>query len=117
MKVIIAGSRKMQDYSLVPLAVEASGFDITEEVCGEAAGADTFGALWAYKNDIPIKRFPADWKRYGNAAGPIRNGEMKEYADAAIIFIWEGSRGSQDMLRKMQDAGKPVYVVYNGVIE
>jgi len=29
--------------------------------------------------------FEADWVRYGNSAGPIRNQQMTEYADAAVI--------------------------------
>jgi len=53
----------------------------------------------------------------GKAAGPVRNEEMKEYADALIVFIWQGSRGSADMLARMQRAGKPTFAVYDGRIE
>lgn len=118
MKVIIAGSRHMQwtSYPLIDQAVKASGFPITEEICGQALGADTMGAKWAFDNGIPIKNFPADWKKHGKGAGPIRNGEMADYADALIVFIWDGSRGSANMLKQMQDRGKPCFVVYNGVI-
>lgn len=120
MKVIIAGSRHMKfsSYPLIAEAVKCSGFTVDEVVCGEAAGADTFGKKWAYSQTpkVPVKSFPADWDTHGSAAGPIRNGEMAEYADALIVFIWDGSRGSANMLKQMQNRNKPCFVVYNGVI-
>lgn len=119
MKVIIAGSRHMPftQYPLIGQAVSKSGFKITEVVCGMARGADMFGAKWAYENKIPVKKFPANWDEHGLAAGPIRNAEMAQYADAAIIFIWDGSRGSADMERKMKSLKKPCFTVWNGEID
>lgn len=119
MKVIIAGSRHMpfSMYPLIQQAVDKSGFNITEVVCGMARGADMFGAKWAYENKIPVKKFPANWDEHGKAAGYIRNAEMAQYADAAIIFIWGGSSGSVDMDRKMRSLKKPSFVVYNGEID
>lgn len=119
MKVIIAGSRHMpfSMYPLIQQAVDKSGFDITEVVCGMARGADMFGAKWAYENKIPVKKFPADWDKHRKAAGYIRNAEMAQYADAAIIFIWDGSSGSADMERKMRALKKPVFTVWNGEID
>ncbi len=117
MKVIIAGSRHMpfSCYPLVPLAVKASGFDVTEVVCGMAKGGDTLGRKWAVlEAKIPVKDFPANWEEFGKAAGSIRNEEMKEYADALIAFLWDGSQGTADMINRMRKAGKPVFVVENG---
>ena len=105
-------------YHLVQAAVTASGFAVDEVVCGLAAGADIFGKKWAYSqtHKIPVKDFPADWDTHGLKAGPIRNGEMADYADALIVFIWDNSRGSANMLKQMQNRNKPCFVVYNGVI-
>ncbi len=41
MKVIIAGSRSINDYRLVERAVADSGFDVTEIVSGCSKGVDT----------------------------------------------------------------------------
>jgi hypothetical protein len=123
MKVIIAGSRHMpfESYPLIGRAVarfeQFTGRKITEVVCGEAKGADTLGKKWAFCENtprIPVKSFPADWDTYGKGAGPIRNREMAEYAEGLIVFIWDSSRGSANMLQQMQDLDKPCYVVYNG---
>lgn len=119
MKVIIFGSRHMP-FSLYPLigqAVEKSGFNVTEVVCGLARGADTFGAKWAYHANIPIARFPADWERYGKRAGNIRNREMGDYADAGIGFIWPGSRGTEHMMNYLKHLNKPCFMVYNGELD
>jgi hypothetical protein len=119
MKVIIFGSRHMP-FSLYPLvgqAIEKSGFDVTEVVCGMARGADTWGAKWAYDNKIPIRKFPANWEEHGKRAGPIRNKEMGDYADAGIGFIWPGSRGSEHMRNYLEHLGKPHFIVYNGELD
>ena len=110
MRVIIAGSRNISDRSGLLKAIKQSGFDITEVVSGKARGVDTIGETWAVANDIPIKQFPADWSKHGNAAGPIRNSMMAEYADAAII-IWDGkSAGTLNMIKNMHMLDKPYFI-------
>ena len=111
MKVIIAGSRNIEDYKLVVDTIKRSGYSITEVVSGCAVGIDTLGEQWATANDIPIKRFPAQWHQYGpKRAGPIRNKEMAEYADAAVI-IWDGeSRGTRNMIENMVRRKKPYHI-------
>lgn len=103
-------------YPLVGRAVIKSGFDVTEVVCGMAAGADALGRRWANTHNIPVKQFPAQWNTYARAAGPIRNKQMADYADALIVFIWDNSRGSANMLKQMRDAEKPCFVVRDGVL-
>lgn len=118
MKVIIAGTRykdpvnkiPFDDYGLIVSAIERSGFEITEEVCGMAIGVDKLGEQWAITNNVPVKEMPADWNRHGKAAGPIRNRQMAEYADAAII-VWDGeSPGSRNMINEMIRKKKPYYI-------
>lgn len=109
MRVIIAGSRTIKDAKVVWDAIRLSGFHITEVVCGCADGVDKLGEAWAIYNQIPVARFPADWGKHGRAAGPIRNAQMAEYADA-LICVWDGvSRGSRSMIRLARKAGIPVF--------
>lgn len=118
MKVIIAGTRykdkvnkiPFDDFKLVIEAVERSGFEITEVVCGMAIGVDKLGEQWAIANNIAVKEMPANWNAHGKAAGPIRNRQMAEYADAAVI-IWDGvSNGSRNMINEMIRKKKPYFV-------
>lgn len=110
MRVIIAGSREITDYSFVASVIKRCGFNITEVVSGTAHGVDRLGEQWAVQNNVPIKYMPPDWNLHGKAAGPIRNKEMAEYADAAVI-IWNGeSAGTKNMLENMQRLGKPYFL-------
>lgn len=112
MRTIIAGSRTVESFDLVRAAVEACPWasEITEVVSGCADGVDTLGEQWAKRKMIPIKRFPADWRRFGRAAGPKRNEQMAAYADA-LIAVWDGaSRGTQDMIERARHYGLRVYV-------
>lgn len=111
MKVIIAGSRDIEDPDFVYQAVEKSGYNVTEVVSGKARGVDFLGELWANVNHVPIKGFPADWDTYGKSAGPIRNRQMAEYADV-LIAVWDGkSKGTKDMIKQMKSLDKPCFVV------
>jgi hypothetical protein len=111
MKVIVAGSRTIVSYGEVRRAIKTSPFHITEIVSGGAKGVDSCGETWALHESIPLKRFPADWLKYGKAAGPIRNRAMAKYADA-LIAVWDGlSRGTQDMILQSARMGLPVYIV------
>jgi hypothetical protein len=103
MKVIIAGGRKINDYSFLQKTIKTSGFDITEVVSGGAFGVDSMGERWASENGVPTKEFPAQWGLYGPAAGPVRNRQMAEYAEA-LILIWDGeSKGSANMLKEAKN--------------
>lgn len=118
-KLIVAGTRSFNDYELLRSILSTLfmkrrcwTIDWNEEiVSGGAPGADTLAVRYATEADIPFKVFPADWKKYGRSAGPRRNRQMAEYADAAIVF-WDGeSRGTQNMIQQMRELGKPVEVI------
>ena len=103
MRVIIAGSRTIEDYDLVKKAIKDSGFDITEVVSGGAIGVDCLGEWWAEENDIPVKEFTAYWHIQGKPAGILRNQQMALYANA-LIAVWDGkSKGTKHMIEYMRD--------------
>lgn len=110
MKVIIAGGRDFTNYALVEDAIKCSAFEITQVVSGKAKGVDTLGEVWALANNVPVEAFPADWSQHGRAAGPIRNREMAEYADA-LIAIWDGeSKGTANMIQQARNKRLNVFI-------
>jgi hypothetical protein len=112
MKTIIAGSRSITDYALIVEAVKRSGFNITEVVSGHAwAGVDGMGEQWALTHLVPLTTFPAEWSRYGRAAGFFRNAEMVAYAEAAIA-IWDGrSMGTRSLIHLARAAKLPLFIL------
>lgn len=97
MTTIIAGSRTLGEDALYAALAECP-WEITEVVSGGANGIDTCGELWATSNRIPWKRFPANWAVYGKSAGPVRNTQMADYAQA-LLAVWDGkSRGTNHMI-------------------
>lgn len=108
MKIVVAGSRSITNKNLVYQCIEKSNVAITEIVSGCARGVDSLAEAYAADHDIQIMPFWADWPKHGKSAGPIRNKEMAEYADAAII-VWDGqSNGAQNMIENMRSVGKRV---------
>ena len=105
MKVIIAGGRQYQltEEDWVYLGT----LPITEVVSGCARGADKGGEEWALYNDLPVKRFPADWNSYGKGAGFIRNRAMAKYANAVVLF--PGGRGTANMFKEAEKVGIKIY--------
>ncbi|QIN79644.1 DUF2493 domain-containing protein [Rubrobacter marinus] len=113
MKVIIAGPRDLVLLEeQVEKAIAASGFEVTQIVEGGATGVDSSAAWYAEQSGIPYKSFPADWTRHGKAAGPIRNREMADYADALLVIKREGEEtsGTASMIREAKKRGLPVHV-------
>ena len=102
MKLIIAGSRGFNNYYFlkeqVTIFLATLREPFPEIISGGASGADTYGEWYAKERGLKIIRMPANWNKYGRAAGPIRNEEMAKIADACIIF-WDGkSAGSRNMI-------------------
>lgn len=67
-------------------------------VCGMAAGADMLGREWAISRGIHVLEFPADWDRYGKAAGYRRNEEMARWATDCVCFWDAKSVGTRHMI-------------------
>ena len=111
MKLIIAGGRgyKFTDADITFLDGLRCGMEITEVVSGGCpSGADYHGEQWAHKERIAIKKFIPEWEKYKrpgkrNPAGPIRNRQMAEYADAVVLF--PGGRGTESMYNEAKRTG------------
>ena len=75
MRVIIAGGRDFSDYEKLSERVLhiLSAQDQVTIVCGEARGADSLGKRFACEKGWKVLSFPADWDKYGKAAGYKRS--------------------------------------------
>lgn len=121
-KIIIAGSRTFNDYELVRKTMSTLFGNISpsqmEIISGHCpSGADHLGEMFAERNGIRLTLFPADWNKYGKAAGPIRNKQMAEYvsSDGYLVAFWDGkSRGTKNMIEEAYRVGVTVKIVQIG---
>lgn len=116
-RIIIAGSRDFDDYKLLEKACDKlfkqyeAKFGKLEVVSGCARGADKLGERYAQNRNYYVKRFPADWDKHGPAAGPIRNKEMADYANACVVFYNGFSKGSKNMIETAKKKRMPIAVI------
>ena len=112
MKTIVAGSRNIFSYKDVAKAILDSGFTITELVSGQGTGVDRLGEAWAMENKITIKKFPANWDKFGKAAGPKRNEEMSCYAEALIAVHRKNNLtpGTANMIMNAKNKNLKIFV-------
>ena len=111
MKVIIAGSRSIDDHNIIFPIINKSPFEITEVVSGMAKGVDQVGTAWALYSQTHVQEFIPDWS-IGKHAGFLRNSLMADYADA-LITIWDGkSKGTEHMISEMIKRKKPIFLEF-----
>jgi len=109
----IVGSRYFTDYTFFCERLEhyiGKYGKPTEIVSGAAKGADELAKHYAEEHEIPYRDFPADWKRYGLKAGPMRNNLIVDAAEEMIAFPLSGSKGTWDSIGKAKAKGIPVHV-------
>lgn len=101
----VVGSRRRDsdsDYKIV----ERKFFDLYERgdwICSGLCpdGADRFAVVMHAKYCIPCLWFPANWKKYGKAAGFIRNTDIARESDVLIACVASSrTGGTEDTIEK-----------------
>ena len=113
MKLAIVGSRDFNDYDVICNFISAK-FDLNEIdtiVSGGAKGVDALAETYAKEHDLNLIVKKADWKKYGRAAGPIRNKLIIEEADAVVAFPAKDSTGTRNSMSLAKKLGKRLEVL------
>lgn len=123
-RVLVTGGRKYaKEWNVFTalnnlLNIHPEGLVVIE---GGANGADRAAREWAQsfqQSQTPDQQsycvehlpFKADWKRYGRAAGGIRNGEMLCDGKPHLVVAFPGGPGTRDMITQANYAG--IEVIY-----
>ena len=121
MKLLICGSRGWKDAQAIDAIV--AGYDVLAEGRGEdlvvihgacPSGADALADRIAKQWGIKRIPEPADWDRYGKAAGPIRNQKMLDEYKPDVVYAFRStgkSNGTDDMVDRARKAGVRTYIV------
>jgi YspA, cpYpsA-related SLOG family len=115
-RLLVTGSRTWHDVRVIERALAVildrhpEGVLQVHGACPR--GADTIAAAYAVRTPgYRTEAHPADWARYGRAAGYRRNAEMIALgADGCAAFIRTASPGSTDTVRQARAAGIPVWL-------
>ena len=116
-RVAVAGCRKYENYEEAKEYIDFCISEIRKKytlvlVSGGCRGADALGERYAAENGLKTEKYPADWEKYGRAAGPMRNKKIAEISDYIICF-WDGqSKGTKSLLRFAEKLQKPVKIKF-----
>ena len=107
-RILVTGSRDWKDrqtiYKVLDRHSRGGRVTIVHGDC--PTGADRMAQDWADMMSQESEKHPADWKKYGRAAGPKRNQAMVDLgADICLAFVIPGSRGTIDCMKRAQKAG------------
>lgn len=115
-RMIVAGGREFTDKAFFMQKMDEmlAKYENIEIVSGHACGADSMAESYAKFHGLSLKIMPAEWKKFGSAAGSIRNKQMLDYAvenEPVWVAFWDGqSKGTKDMIFKAQKANVDVNI-------
>ena len=89
-RVLVCGGRNFRDKAMLYGRLNAmyAARGVSALIHGGARGADFLASGWAIANEVPSIAFPADWKRLGDAAGPIRNSQMLREGKPDLVLAF-----------------------------
>jgi len=112
-KVIVCGSRYWNNVELVINRLK----DLPEGshiIHGDCKGADRIAGTVGKSLGFKVTAVPAEWNRFGDNAGPLRNTDMLNMNPHLVIAFHNNllqSRGTKDMVLKTVNENIPVEVV------
>ncbi len=107
MKLLIVGSRGIQEYDIEKYVPKGSTMIIT----GGASGIDTLAEKYADKKRLSNLILRPQYDLYGRGAPLKRNEKMVELCDMALI-IWDGcSKGTEYTINYANKIGKKVILI------
>jgi len=82
---------------------------------GMCRGVDRTARYLGLKYGFRVEDYPADWNKYGKAAGPIRNKQKLDEGKPDIVYAFHPdlskSKGAKNMVEQARKRGIKVIVV------
>lgn len=108
MRILVCGGRKFKDEALFNAKMDEFRVGTAHDdliIHGGAPGADFLAACYALKHKLPMICFPADWGKYGKAAGYVRNCQMLVEGKPDVVIAFPGGKGTAMMVEIAMKAG------------
>jgi len=106
MKILVTGSRYWTSPSIVRCAL--SEYEPGTLIHGDCRGLDRLAGTIAELMGWDIIKCPANWKRYGKAAGIIRNNKMLDLNPDLVLAFHENlteSKGTKHCIKEAKRRG------------
>ncbi|BCM87875.1 DUF2493 domain-containing protein [Methylobacterium indicum] len=109
MRLLVSGGRTYDDVETLEKVLERIDFAHCIDVLIEGGqkrwdkeqkrfiGLDHLAGSWARRRGVPNWSIPADWDRYGKAAGYRRNHQMLHECSPDVLLPFPGGPGTADM--------------------
>ena len=117
MRVLVCGDRNWSNKNkireILSHLISTDSLEVVIE--GGARGADRLAGEVAKELKIPVEEYPANWARFGRAAGPIRNKQMLDEGEPDLILAFhsniETSKGTRNMVEQSKALGLKVRII------
>ena len=113
-RILVCGDRKWTDEWAIRRELWRRMESEPTIIHGAARGADSIAGEIAGRLGLAVLAFPAQWEKYGKAAGPIRNKQMLDEGKPNLVLAFHknlaASKGTADMVRQARKRGIPVEV-------
>lgn len=116
LRVVVTGGRDYADEERVRLALGwlNDRYVIQRLAHGGATGADALASSVARCMSIHVVEYavtPAEWKRLGKRAGPLRNRRMLDEERPDLVVAFPGNTGTADCCRQAGGLGIRIWEV------
>ncbi len=115
--ILVCGDRRWKDRDLIKVVLESLREEYSQIriIHGNCEGADKIAGKIGKELGYQVRKFRADWDRYGDAAGPIRNREMITSQKISLVLAFHGdiskSRGTKNMINQSLKAKLPILLI------
>lgn len=117
-RILVCGSRDWTDRKTIYRNVNMPFPEPVTVIHGACRGADWIAGDVARELGYFIEEYPADWKKHGRAAGPIRNAQMLREGKPDMVIAFhndiDNSKGTKDMVKRARAAGIKVIIISKG---
>lgn len=114
MKILICGDRYWRDKEAIAESLSLLADSNTVVIHGGAQGADSLGGEAAKEFGLEVIVVPAEWDRYGKAAGPIRNRKMLDMEPDVVLAFHSDlkkSKGTKDCVKEAEKRDIMTFVI------
>lgn len=119
MRLVVTGDREWSDeITVAKVLTGMMQLGVTTLIHGDCRGLDKMAGEWGELLGMKVEKFPAEWTKYGRAAGPLRNQQMINEGHPTIAVAFHNdlkrSRGTKDMVTRLKKAKIKTFLAQTG---